>query len=63
MKIGTRTVPATVTALKHRIDVDTLAHLADRTLELNEIGFCNLSTAAAVGFDPFEVNRANGAFI
>ena len=32
LKIGTRTVPATVTALKHRIDVNTLAHLADRTL-------------------------------
>jgi bifunctional enzyme CysN/CysC len=63
LKIGTRTVPATVTALKHRIDVDTLAHLADRTLELNEIGFCNLSTAAAVAFDPFEVNRDTGAFI
>jgi len=46
LKIGTRTVPATVTTLKHRIYVDTLAHLADRTLELNEIGFCNLSTAA-----------------
>jgi bifunctional enzyme CysN/CysC len=63
LKIGTRTVPATVTALKHRIDVDTLAHLADRTLELNEIGFCNLSTAAAVAFDIFEVNRDTGAFI
>jgi bifunctional enzyme CysN/CysC len=63
VKIGARTVPATVTALKHRIDVDTLAHLADRTLELNEIGFCNLSTAAAVAFDPFEVNRDTGAFI
>jgi bifunctional enzyme CysN/CysC len=63
LKIGTRTVPATVTALKHRIDVDTLAHLADRTLELNEIGFCNLSTAAAIAFDPFEVNRNTGAFI
>jgi len=63
LKIGARTVPATVTALKYRIDVDTLAHLADRTLELNEIGFCNLSTAAAVAFDPFEVNRNTGAFI
>ena len=63
LKNGARTVPATVTALKHRIDVDTLAHLADRTLELNEIGFCNLSTAAAVAFDPFEVNRNTGAFI
>jgi bifunctional enzyme CysN/CysC len=63
LKIGTRTLPATVTVLKHRIDVNTLAHLADRTLELNEIGFCNLCTAAAVAFDPFEVNRDTGAFI
>jgi bifunctional enzyme CysN/CysC len=63
LKIGTRTVPATVTALKHRIDVDTLAHLADRTLELNEVGFCNLATALPVAFDPYEVNRNTGAFI
>ena len=63
LKIGTRTVPATVTALKHRIDVDTLAHLADRTLRLNEVGFCNLSTAAPVAFDPYEKNHDTGAFI
>jgi bifunctional enzyme CysN/CysC len=63
LKIGTRIVPATVTALKHRVDVDTLAHLADRTLRLNEVGFCNLSTAVPVAFDPYEVNRDTGAFI
>ncbi|HJU15569.1 MAG TPA: sulfate adenylyltransferase subunit CysN [Stellaceae bacterium] len=63
LKIGARTVPATVTALKHRIDVDSLARLADRTLALNEIGFCNLATAAPVAFDPYEVNRDTGAFI
>jgi bifunctional enzyme CysN/CysC len=63
LKIGTRTVPATITALKHRIDVDTLAHLADRTLSLNEVGFCNLSTAVPVAFDPYAVNRDTGAFI
>ena len=63
LKIGTRTVPATVTALKHRIDVETLAHLADRTLGLNEIGFCNLSTATPVAFDPYDVCRDTGAFI
>jgi bifunctional enzyme CysN/CysC len=63
LKIGTRTVPATVTALKHRIDVETLAHLADRTLGLNEIGFCNLSTSAPVAFDPYNVCRDTGSFI
>jgi bifunctional enzyme CysN/CysC len=63
LKIGTRTVPGTITALKHRIDVDTLAHLADRTLGLNEIGFCNLSTSVPVAFDPYAINRATGGFI
>jgi bifunctional enzyme CysN/CysC len=63
LKMGTRTVSATVTALKHRIDVETMAHLADRTLDLNEVGFCNLSTAVPIAFDPYEVNRATGAFI
>ena len=63
LKIGTRTVPATVTALKHRIDVDTLARLADKTLQLNEIGFCNLSTAVPVAFDAYTVNRDTGGFI
>jgi bifunctional enzyme CysN/CysC len=63
MKIGTRSLPATVTALKHRVDVESLAHLAEKTLGLNEIGFCNLSTAAPVAFDPYAVNRDTGAFI
>ena len=63
LKVGTRTVPATVTALKHRIDVETLAQLADKTLGLNEIGYCNLSTATPVAFDPYKVNRHTGAFI
>jgi bifunctional enzyme CysN/CysC len=63
LKIGARTVPATITALKHRVDVETLAHLADKTLGLNEIGFCNVSTAAPIAFDPYSVNRTTGAFI
>ena len=63
LKIGARTVPATITALKHRVDVDTLAHLADKSLGLNDIGFCNLSTAAPVAFDPYTENRDTGAFI
>ena len=63
LKLGARTVPATVTALKHRIDVDTGAHVAARTLALNEIGFCNLSTAQPLAFDPYAVCRDTGGFI
>ena len=63
LKIGNRTVPATVTALKHRVDINTLAHLADKSLDLNDIGMCNLSTAAPVAFDRYADNRDTGAFI
>jgi bifunctional enzyme CysN/CysC len=63
MRIGTQYVPAKVSALKHKVDVDTLEHLAGRTLHLNEIGFCNFSTSVPIAFDPYEENRETGAFI
>ena len=63
MKIGARYVPVRVTSLKHKIDVDTLEHLAGRTLALNEIGVCNLSTSTQVAFDAYADNRETGAFI
>ena len=63
LKLGTCTVPASVTALKHRIDVDSGAHIAARGLTLNEIGFCNLSTTRPIAFDPYKVNRDTGGFV
>src|SRR5262245_946912 len=63
MRIGTRWTPASVTAIKHKVDVNTLDHLAGRTLSVNEIAFCNLTTAAPVVFDPHADNRGTGAFI
>jgi bifunctional enzyme CysN/CysC len=63
MRIGTRYVPVKITSLKHKVDVDTLEHLAAKTLSLNEIGVCNLSTTSPVAFDPYVENRETGAFI
>jgi len=63
MKIGTKTVRATITALKHRVDVDTLGEEAARELELNQIGVANISLGEAIAFDPFKTNRETGAFI
>jgi bifunctional enzyme CysN/CysC len=63
MRIGTAQTPVKITALKHKVDVDTLDHLAAKTLALNEIGFCNLSAASPVAFDAYEDNRETGAFI
>src|SRR5581483_11361420 len=63
MKIGARTVPAQVTEIKHRLDVNTLDKHAAKTLALNEVGFCNLASSAPVAFDPYRSNRETGAFI
>ncbi len=63
MKAGTRTLPVSVTELKHKLDVNTLSELAAKTLSLNEAGFCNLSAAAPFAFDAYKNNRATGAFI
>jgi bifunctional enzyme CysN/CysC len=63
LKIGTTTVPAQVTALKYRLDMDTLDKLAAKKLALNEIGNVNLSLARPVAFDPYTENRDTGSFI
>ncbi|EFO28940.1 bifunctional enzyme NodQ [Roseibium sp. TrichSKD4] len=63
LKIGTKTVNATVSEIKHKINVNTFEHTAGKTLDLNEIAFCNLTTASPIAFDPYEANRTTGAFI
>ena len=63
LKIGTRTASATVSGLKHRVDVDSGAHIAARMLALNEIGFCNLALNAPIAFDPYARCRETGGFI
>jgi len=63
MKINHATLAATVTDLKHHIDTDSLAPLAAKTLSLNEVGVCNLSTGRPIAFDAYADNRKTGAFI
>ena len=63
MKIGTRTVGVTIANPKYRVDVNTLDQLAANTLELNEIGVCNLSLERPIPFDPYGDNRDTGSFV
>jgi bifunctional enzyme CysN/CysC len=63
LKSGARTVNAQVTAIKHKVDVNTQEHLAATRLALNEVAQCNLSLDQDIAFAPFEENRALGAFI
>jgi len=63
LKLGTKTVSATVSPIKYRLNVNTLEHVAARKLELNDIGVCGLQLAQAVAFEPYATNRDLGGFI
>ena len=63
LKIGAKTVTATVTDIKYQVNVNTLEHLAAKKLELNAIGVCNLSLDRPIAFDAYQANRDTGGFI
>ncbi len=63
LKLGTKTVHATVTALRHKINVNTQDALAAKQLDLNEIGLCNLGLDRPIAFDAYKDNRETGGFI
>jgi bifunctional enzyme CysN/CysC len=63
LRAGTKTVSATITTIKYKIDVDTREHLSATALNLNEIGVCNVSTSSLVAFDAYQLDRRTGSFI
>ncbi len=63
MKLATQTVSATVQAPKYQVNVNTLEHLAAKTLELNAIGVATLSTDRPIVFEPYADSRELGGFI
>ncbi len=63
LQIGSRTVSASISEIKHRVDVNTQERLAAKRLELNEVGYCNLALDEPVAFAPYAQNRALGGFI
>ncbi|HNH36611.1 MAG TPA: adenylyl-sulfate kinase, partial [Rhodocyclaceae bacterium] len=63
LKMHCKEATAVVTAIKHRVDVNSGAHLAARTLALNEIAVANISLDRPVVFEPYAANRTLGGFI
>ena len=63
VKHGTRQVPGSVAAIRHRVDVNTLRHEAAASLGLNEIGLGELTLAEPIVFDPYQSNRQLGSLI
>ena len=63
IKVGAKTVSATATEIKHKIDVNSFAKLAAKTLALNEVAVVNLVTQEPIAFDPYAASHETGAFI
>ena len=63
LKLGTQMVSVTIAEPKYEIDVNTVEHLASQTLNLNQIGVCEITTDRRIVFDPYTENRALGGFI
>ncbi len=63
MRLHTHEVGATVSRIRHRVDVSNGAPLAASHLALNDLGVVNLATSRPVPFAPFDETRALGGFI
>jgi bifunctional enzyme CysN/CysC len=63
LKLGTQTVSATIQQPKYAVNVNTMEHVAVKTLELNAIGVAELSTDKQIVFEAYQDNRTLGGFI
>ncbi len=63
LKIGTSMVEVQITALKYKLNVESLERMAAQTLELNDIGYGNISLDRQIAFDPYRKHRETGGFI
>ena len=63
LKLGTQMVTAQIQAPKYQVNVNTMEHLAAKTLELNAIGVANFSTDRPLVFEPYADSRDLGGFI
>ena len=63
LKTATTTVSATVTDEKYQVNVNTMEHIAGKTLDLNAIGVCNIALDRPVAFAPYAENHDLGGFI
>ena len=63
LKAGGQIVPASVTTLKHKLNVNSFEKEPGKSLKLNEIGVCTLSTSRPIAFDPYTDQRETGSFI
>lgn len=60
---GSRSVPTTVTNVRHRFDVVTGQESAARILEMNDVGRVEIATDRPIPMDPYNDCRDTGGFL
>jgi bifunctional enzyme CysN/CysC len=63
LKLSTQWASASITNIKHRIDINTLANLSSKSLKLNDISVCNIATAKPIVFESYDTSLTLGGFI
>jgi bifunctional enzyme CysN/CysC len=63
LKLGTQMVSATVHEPKYTVNVNTMEHMAAKTLELNAIGVAEITTDKSIVFEAYTDSRTLGGFI
>lgn len=63
IKLATQWASASITNIKYRVDIDTLAHEASKKLELNDICVCNVAASQALVFDSYQNSKVLGGFV
>ena len=63
LKLGSQMVTATIQQPKYEININSLDHLAAKTLGLNGIGVCEFATNRPITFEPYATSRQLGGFI
>lgn len=63
IKLATQWATASITNIKHRVDINNLAHEASTQLALNDISVCTLATSKPLVFDSYANSHTLGSFI
>ena len=63
LQLSTQQASASITSIKHRVDINTLANTACKELGLNDIALCNIALSKPIAFDAYKDSRELGSFI
>jgi bifunctional enzyme CysN/CysC len=63
VKLSTQWANASITGIKYKVNINTLAHEASKHLNLNDISVCNIATSKPLTFDIYQQSKELGAFI